>query len=230
MNRPRDFIATMACALVLIQACTALAPTEAPLAAVALVEVPEPARLSVIVQKHPDAFASQVRGLFFAAEMGTKAHALADALKPHPFAPGAMLTEAFVEALRRPGHLVVRAPDPRRERDDFLKDYAVLGAKATVYLDIIPRAIGYWAESPAGPYRPWVIVNYRVYDSREGKVLASGLIGAGPSPAGDTSIEVAQDGQFAFESFAALTGDPVRAIAGLRAAIRQVAQALAQKF
>ena len=123
-----------------------------------------------------------------------------------------------------------RAPNPQRDREDFVNDYAALGVNATVYLDIVPRAIGYHAESPAGAYRPWVMVEYRLFDMREKKVMASGLIGTGPVRGGESAVAVAQDDLFAFASFEALTSDPARGIAGLRADIRQVALALAQRF
>lgn len=95
---------------------------------------------------------------------------------------------------------------------------------------IVPRAIGCWGESPAGAYRPWVIVEFRSYDSRNGEVVAAGQIGIGPTPPGETAIGITQDKQFAFTSFEALTNDPACAVAGLRAGIRQVAEALAQEL
>ena len=230
MKRCRILIATAACALALLPGCASLSQLETPLSAIALVGVPEPGKLSVTVEKHPDAHSSQTRGLFYASEIFRKEHVLANAFKPAAFAPAAELTEAFAEAFRRPGRTVVRAANPQRDREDFLADYAALGMPAGVYVDIIPRSVGYWAESPTGAYRPWVIVAYRFHDSREGKLLASGLIGTGPTPAGGTAVSVALGDPFACASFEALVADPGRAVVGLRAAIRQVALALAEKL
>ena len=214
-----------ACALVMQSGCTSL-PTPA---IVALVGVPDPAKLSVIVEKHPSASGSIERSMFFIAEMHTKEQLFANALKPLAFAPAAALTEAIAEAFLLPGRSVIRATNPQRDREDFLRDYAVLGISAGLYIDIVPLSIGYWAESPAGAYRPWVMVDYRLYDSLNAKAVASGQIGTGPIAPGDSVTSIAPDNQFAFPSFEALTNDPARAVAGLRAAIRQVAQALARK-
>jgi len=227
MNR-RHFLAAAASSALLSMSGCASSPA-APPATVAVIGVPEPAKLSVIVQNHPDAAASQVRALFFVAAMQTLERQFAAALKPRAFAPAATLTEALAAALQRPDRAVVRVTNPQRDREDFLKDYAALGVNAGLVVDVVPREIGYWAESPTGVYRPWVVVAYRIHDTRAGKILATGLIGTGPAPSGETSIAIAQDSGFSFPSFEALSGDPARAEAGLGAAIRQVAQAVAQR-
>ena len=229
MKRRLLLAAAAAGALASVAGCVSTPPSAAPVV-VAVIGVPDPAKLAVIIQNHPNATGGQVQGLFFAAEMHTRERQLAGSLRPRAFAPAAALSDAIAEALRRPDRIVVRAPNPQRDREDFLKDYSVLGAQAAAYVDVLPREIGYWAESPTGAYRPWIIVAYRVHDSREGKVVASGLIGTGPAPPGETSSPVAQDDAFSFPSFEALTADPARAEAGMREAIRLVARALAQKL
>lgn len=228
MSRRHFAAAAVLSALLSMAGC--VSPPAAPPATVTVIGVPESAKLSVIVQNHPDAMASQVRSIFFAAAMQTLERQLADALKPRAFAPAAALTEEVAAALQRPGRAVARVGNPQKGREDFLKDYAALGVNAGLLIDVVPREIGYWAESPTGAFRPWVVVAYRIHDVRAGKILATGLIGMGPAPSGETSNAVAQDDQFSFPSFEALRGDPARAEAGLAAAIRQVARALAQNI
>jgi hypothetical protein len=209
----------------LLAGCAALAP-EAANSTVALVASPEPARLRIIINKLPENGGSFERSLMFASEILNMERDLAAALQPPAFAPAAALTDAFAAALQKPGRTVVRAANPSPEREDFLKDYAKLGVKASIYVDIIPRAVGFWSDLPAGPYRPWIVVAYRLFDIREGKILATGLLGTGPPPFGETMTSVAQDDSFAFPSYAAVIEDPVRAAAGLRATMAKVAQAL----
>ena len=227
MRRLHISVAAAACALLALAACVS---TPAPRQTIAVVGVPEPAKLSVLVENHPDAGASQTRGLFFAAAMQTLERELADSLKPRAFAPGAALSEALAESLRRPDRAVVRVANPQQEREDFLKDYPAPETNtATIFVDVIPRAVGYWAEAPMGSWHPWVVVAYRVYDSRAGKVVASGQISTGPPPPGEASIALAADRRYAFPSFEAVIADPARAEAGIAAAMRLVAQAVAQR-
>lgn len=229
MYRQRIISAALACVLVLLTGCAALAP-DAANSTLAVVTSPEPARLRVIINKLPENGGSFERSLMFASEILNMERDLAAGLQPQAFAPAVVLTDAIVDALQKPGRTVVRATNPRPEREDFLKDYAGLGVKASIYVDMIPRAVGYWADVPAGPYRPWIVVAYRLFDVRDGKVLATGLLGTGPPPFGETMTSVAQDDSFAFPSYVAVTSDPVRAAAGLRATMAKVAQALAPQL
>jgi hypothetical protein len=227
MYRQRVILPALACALLLLEGCASVAPPPT----VALIGSPDPARLRVTIEKLPDNGGSFERSMMFSTEMFNREFALAQMLQPPGFAPAVLLTDALADALQKPGRVVVRAANPQRDREEFLKDYGALGAKGAIYVDILPRAIGYWTDLAEGPYRPWVLVGYRVYDSREGKVLTTGLIGMGPEPRGETvSDVVAQDNQFTFATFDTVTDEPIRAAAGLRAAIVKVSQALAQKI
>ena len=213
----------------LMSSCAGVPQSEAPPSAITLVAAPEPATLAVIIQNHPDARGSQERQIFFAAELQRKTHALTVALQPQSFLPGATLTEAVAAALKKPDRTVVRAANPRSGREEFLMDYAATGAKPGIVVDVVPRAIGYWAESLTGAYHPWVVIAFRVFDTAAGKTLASGQIGTGPPLPGETAIVVAPDAAYAFTSLDAVVADPARAVAGLRTAIQQVARALAER-
>lgn len=230
MKRRNVLLAAVVGALAALAGCTAMQPSAPPVSRLALIGVPDPERLLVTIEKDPRASGSSERAMFYIAEVTYRAKTLAGALGASAFSASAEMTGAFEDALGRPGLPVLRVPNPRLDRTEFVQDYKTLRASAEVYVDVVPETVGYWADSPTGAIRPWVIVRYRAVDSRDGKVLAAGLIGTGPAPAGETAIAIAPDDSFAFASFDALTGDPARAAAGLRAAIRRIAQAAAQRL
>jgi len=221
------------CALAVAAGCaTPPAPTvsSTPASTIALIGIPAPSKFAVIIEKHAESGGSLESSLFFASKMATKSYELAAALNTQPFAPAAELTDGFAAALQRPDRAVVRVAGPQANREDFVKDYAASRVAADKYVDILPRTVGYWAESPTGAWRPWVYVDYRIVDARDGKVLGSGRIGTGPLPGGEDGVAIPFDNAARFPSFEALTENPARAAAGLRAAIKQVAQALAAKI
>lgn len=204
----------------------------------ALVSVPEPSKFAIIINKHPDATSSPVRALFFSTDMATGERRLGEAMRAEPTVGPTILTalattlgDALQEALRASrGAGVSIAPESHGDRVEFVSKYPSLQTQASIIVDVIPRAFGYRAEWPATVYRPWVRLEYRVYDAREGKITATGFIGTGDALSDEAWIAVAQDDAYTFPSFDALLADPVRAAAGLRVTIRQVAAALAQKM
>ena len=235
----------LAICLLLLAGCTSMTatgPTPAPgttaatgiigttPATLALIDVPEPAKLSVVLIGHRDSTGSVERQMFYIAWLEYDEKILKDALKPQSFLPGAALTEALAAALPQTDRSVVRVANPRSERYEFLDSYASLGSKAGTYLDVVPLVVGYWNESPTGPFRPWLVLNWRVYSNLDNKVVASGVIGTGPARGDEPMFAIPPDKEFAFPSLEAVSADPARAVAGLRAAMRQVARALAQKL
>lgn len=228
--RSRPLVADTAIAVLLLLCGCGVAPPSASPQSLALIDAPEPSALTIFVENHPNAGGSQIQGLFFASEMQSKSRDITAAVKRQSFAPGTALTEALADALRANGRTVARAPNPIREREEFLKQYATIGATAGIVLDVYSRAIGYWSESPTGPLRPWLIVAYRLYDNKAHEVLTEGQIGIGPPLPGETAGAVADDTQTTFASFDALVADPAQAERGIRAAMRSVARTLAGKL
>ena len=73
-------------------------------------------------------------------------------------------------------------------------------------------------------------LEYRDFDTRANKAVATGFVGTGPAPNDGEWTPVTSDDSFAFATFEALVANPARAAEGLRATAARVAQALAQKI
>ena len=222
----RHSIAAFAGALTLLS-CATTGPATQPLT---LIEVPEPPHLAVTIVGHPDATADLTRQLFYRADTQKAESDLKSVLAPRGFRAGALLSTAVANVAARPGRPVARVADPVAEREELLGDYAKLATSAGRIVDVVPLAVGYWSTYPKSPYRPWVVVEYRVYDAKGRKSIATGTIGAGPSPASTPIESVPQDDRFAFENFDAIRANPERALEGLKATIEQVAAALAARL
>jgi hypothetical protein len=208
----------------------ALALTGCATQPLSLVEVPEPPHLAVTIAGHPDATADVTRQLFYRADTQKAENDLKTALAARGFSAGPLLSAAVAGAAARGGRTVVRVADPIKEREELLGDYAKLAPSGGRVVDVVPLAVGYWSTYPTSPFRPWVVVQFRVYDVTANKSIATGMIGTGPSPTSAPIESVAQDDRFAFENFDAIRANPARALEGLKATIEQVAVALAARL
>jgi hypothetical protein len=222
----RYSIAAFAAALTLL-GCAATGPTTQPLA---LIEVPEPPHLGVTIVGHPDATADVTRQLFYRSDMQKAESDLKALFAPRGFRAGALLGTAVANAAARPGRPVARIADPVAEREELLGNYAKLGTSAGRIVDVVPLAVGYWSTYPKAPFRPWVVLEYRVYDVAGRKSVAAGTIGVGPSPTSKPIEAVPQNDGFAFENFDAIRASPERALEGLKTTIDQVAAALGARL
>ena len=231
LDRRRFIVAT--CALPLVEACAPLASRDpnAP-ADVAIVSLPIPAKLSLTIEKHPDTSTSIARALLFAGDVEKGVYLLTDALRSEPSAGEQFLAtlvatseRELADTLRRRGKTVTIAP--YRDRIEFVSSYPALNARAERIVDVIPRALGYWSEYPARIYRPWVRLEYRIFDARTARNVATGFIGTGGPPQEGQWTLVDAGERYAFETFEALVAEPVRAAEGLRVTVARVAQALA---
>lgn len=212
---------------------TAVAPiaAEASGRPVTVIDAPEPGNLLITTVGHPEAAGGIESTLIYLGKMAGFGRLLTEAMKSESFRPGATVTDALGDALKRAGHSSARTALKRHERSEFVDDYgAPPGTQSGLLLDIVPVAVGYWNKFPDGPYRPWVVLAYREYDPAVRMVVSTGQIGTGPSIDGTPITSVAPDDQYTFASFDGITADPKRAVAGMRAAIRKVAQALTQKL
>lgn len=195
-----------------------------------LVEIPEPPHLAVTIVGHPDATSDVTRQFFYRADTQKAESDLKAALAARGFSAGPLLSAAVAGAATRGGRTVVRVADPVKEREELLGDYAKVAANAGRIVDVVPLAVGYWSTYPKSAFRPWVVVEYRVYDVTGRKSVATGTIGAGPSPTSQPIESVPQDERFAFDNFDAIRANPDRALQGLKATIDQVAAALAARL
>ena len=215
-------------ALAALAGCAAAPPAEPPLA---LVVVPEPERLGVYMQGHPDERASLDRALAFTAQMRAGEGELIEALQPHAFRPGALIEEALTAALSRAGRAAVRVPSPMVEREEFLREYPLpAGAgKRGRYLDVYPVKVGFWNVWPAGAWQPWVVLKWRLYDGETRRELAGGIvnggIGIGPAPGGET-IATVPPPDVSFRTWSVVRENPPAVMAAIRAAIDRVAAAI----
>ena len=207
--------------------CATPGPTPAPLA---LIDVPEPPHLGVTIVGHPDATGALTRQLFYRSDTQKAESDLKAVLAPRGFSPGAMLGAGIAGAAARGGHPIARLADPVKEREELLGDYAQINAAGGRIVDVVPLAVGYWSTYPKSAYRPWVVVEYRIYDAQGRTSIATGTIGAGPSPNAKPIDTVPQDDRFAFPDFDAVRANPERALDGLKTTIDQVAAALAAKL
>jgi hypothetical protein len=196
----------------------------------ALIDIPDPPRLTVHTVGHPEAGAGLTQEIFFTQAMAGLANKLERAVQSQALHPGKDLDDALSAALARPGRALVHLPAPQKERSALLAQPSPPSTRAAIDLDVVPVSVGYWNTWPNGPWRPWVVLTYRLRDHNNGAVRASGQIGSGPAINGEPIAAVAPDDRFSFTTFDALVADPARAAGGLRETIRQVAAALAQRL
>lgn len=224
------------CAVLLLGACAATPPNEG-MADVALITVPEAAKLTLIIDKHPDATSSLERALMLSGDVAKGEHILREALAADASAGPRFIAslsdevrDVWLQAEKKQGKRAIVVPESHFDRIELLSNYAALGAKAGVVIDVIPRTLGYWAVYPDRVYRPWVRLEYRIHDVRTNKVVATGMIGTGPAPADGEWTSVVSDDALVFASFEALVANPALAAKALRATVDRVAEALAQKI
>ena len=235
-HTPAALFLPAVCAVLLLGACAATPPDDG-MADVALIRVPEASKLTLTIDKHPDATSSLERALMFSGDVAKGEHILREALASDASAGPRFIAslsdevrDVWLRAERKQGKRAIIVPESHFDRIELLSNYAALGAKAGVVVDVIPRTLGYWSVYPDRVYRPWVRLEYRVHDVRTNKVVATGMIGTGPAPADGEWTSVRPDDALVFASFEALVANPAQAAKALRATVDRVAQALAQKI
>ena len=227
-----------ACAMPLLDACAPIVARDpnAP-ADFALITMPSVAKLSLIIDKHPDATTSIERALMFQGDIELGINRLTDAMRTEPTAGDRLLTtlsatleRELVAALLSAGKTVVAAPDTHLDRIELLSNYPSFKARANRILDVLPRTMGFWSTYPERIYRPWVRVEYRVFDVRTSKNVATGGVGSGVPMSDMTWTNVATDERYVFPTYEELVESPARAAEALRATSVSVARALAAQL
>ena len=224
-----------ACALPLAGACVPIVARDpnAP-ADLAIITVPMVSKLSLIIDKHPDATTSIERALLFQGDVELGINRLTEALRAEASAGdrllptlSATIERELIAALQSAGKTVVSANDTHLDRIELLSNYPSFKVRADQLVDILPRTMGFWSTYPDRIYRPWVRVEYRVFDVRASKNITTGAIGSGVPLFDTTWANVATDERFVFPTYEELVAAPARAAEALRATSVSVARALA---
>lgn len=227
-----------ACAMPFLDACAPIAvrDPDAP-ADVAIITVPAISKLSLTIDRHPDATTSIERALLFQGDIELGINRLADAMRTEASAGDQMLTSLsatiereLVAALQAAGKTVAKAADTHLDRIELLSNYPSFKVRADRILDVLPRTMGFWSTYPDRIYRPWVRVEYRVFDVRTSKNIATGGVGSGVPMPDMTWTNVATDERYVFPTYEELVSAPARAAESLRATSVSVARALAARI
>lgn len=234
--RRRLFLAT--CALPFLDACAPIAVRDpgAP-ADIALITVPSVSRVSLTIDKHPDATTSIERALMFQGDVELGVNRMTEAMRAEATAGpqllatlSAMIERELTAALQNAGRFVVTAADTHLDRIELLSNYPSFKVRADRIVDVLPRTIGFWSTYPDRIYRPWIRVEYRMFDVRTAKTVATGAVGSGFPMFDTTWTSVTTDERFVFATFEELVEAPARAAEALRATCVSVARALATKL
>ena len=227
-----------ACALPFVDGCAPVATRDptAP-ADIAIITVPAVYKLSMTIDKHPDMTASIARALMFQGDIELGIKRLTDAMLTEASAGDRLLAtlSATIErelgdALRSTGKTVVSAVDTHLDRIELLSNYPSFKVRADRIVDVLPRTMGFWSTYPDRVYRPWVRVEYRVFDVRTSKNVATGAVGSGVPLSDTTWTTIATDDRFVFPTYEELVAAPARAADALRATSVSLARVLATKL
>ena len=221
-----------------LDACAPIAARDpnAP-ADLALITLPAVSRLSLTIDKHPDATTSIERALLFQGDIELGINRLTDAMRTEASAGDRLLTSLsatiareLIAALQGAGKTVVAATDTHLDRIELLSTYPSFKVRADRIVDVLPRTMGFWSTYPERIYRPWVRVEYRVFDVRTAKNVATGAVGSGVPLLDTTWTDVATDERYVFATFEELVASPARAAEALHATSVSVARALAPRL
>lgn len=113
---------------------------------------------------------------------------------------------------------------------NFLERYPMDDGSVDAYLDLNSPLIGYTAAGYDTPYRPTVQLGVRLVRAKDHKVLYQDTITYNAFGDGDGAITLMATREFEFNAFADLIAGPVRAVDGLREAMRSIGQELARQL
>lgn len=137
-------------------------------------------------------------------------------------------------ALQARGYAVVSVPAPS-DRTSFLKSYPP-AASADAYLDVAVIGYGYMAAgiSDGDPYRPFVWLRGRLVRASDNSVLMQEVISLNPLNLGgwlgggaNAQITLSPDPTYRYQDFDTLMAHPQQAPQGIRQALKQSADTLA---
>jgi hypothetical protein len=187
--------------------------------------------VAVRMEVHPGESFGVVGMLVAATDMNGKSGEFMRATRSKGFVCSKSFEQQLDAGLREAGY-EVHSIDVSRitSEQQFLDHYPVSDGSVDAYLDIYTDVIGYTAAGGATPYRPTVHVNVRMVRATDHKVLYQDRIAYNAFGDGDGAITLSPAKGYEFARFDQLVADPVKALEGLRQAMRATGQALARQL
>ncbi|MGH8516120.1 MAG: hypothetical protein ACREUE_01535 [Panacagrimonas sp.] len=187
--------------------------------------------VAVRMEVHPGESFGVVGMLVAAGDMSGKSGEFMRATRSKGFVCSNAFQQQLDEGLRAAGYVVHSITVTRSPYEhDFLDHYPPADGSVDAYLDLYTDLIGYTAAGGATPYRPTVHLNVRLVRATDHKVLYQDRIAYNAFGDGDGAITLAPADGYEFARFEQLVADPVKALEGLRLAMRATGEALARQL
>jgi hypothetical protein len=187
--------------------------------------------VAVRMEVHPGDSFGVVGMLVAAGDMSGKSGQFRRATRDRGFECTSAFVQQLDEGLRAAGYEVhpVNITRPFHEYE-FLDSYPPSDGTVDAYLDLYSDLIGYTAAGGATPYRPTVHLNVRLVRASDHKVLYQDRIAYNAFGDGDGAITLTPAAGYEFAGFEQLIANPIKALDGLRQAMRATGQALARQL
>jgi hypothetical protein len=190
-----------------------------------------PDEVAVRMDVHPGESFGVVGMLVAATDMSSKSGEFTRATRSKGFVSSSAFQQQLDAGLRGAGYQVHRIDVSRSPTDQaFLDQYPPANGSVDAYLDLYADLIGYTAAGGATPYRPTVHLNVRLVRAADHRVLYQDRIAYNAFGDGDGAITLAPADGYEFARFEQLVSDPVKALEGLRLAMRATGEALARQL
>lgn len=190
-----------------------------------------PEDVAVRMEVHPGESFGVVGMLVAAGDMNGKSGEFMRATRSKGFVCSRTFQQQLDAGLREAGYQV-RPIAVTRAHDEyeFLDRYPPADGSVDAYLDIYSDLIGYTAAGGSTPYRPTVHLNVRLVRASDHKLLYQDRIAYNAFGDGDGAITLSPADGYEFAGFRQLLSDPVKALDGLRLAMRATGRALASQL
>lgn len=187
--------------------------------------------VAVRMEVHPGDSFGVVGMLVAASDMSGKSGEFMRATRGRGFVCSNTFQQQLDAGLREAGYEVHPISVSRITAEhQFLDQYPPADGSVDAYLDLYTDLIGYTAAGGATPYRPTVHLNVRLVRASDHMVLYQDRIAYNAFGDGDGAITLAPAKGYEFARFEQLVADPVKALEGLRLAMRATGDALARQL
>lgn len=187
--------------------------------------------VAVRMEVHPGESFGVVGMVVAATDMNGKSGEFMRATRRQGFVCSNTFQEQLDAGLRQAGYEVRPISVNRMSTEQaFLEQYPPDDGSVDAYLDLYTDLIGYTAAGGATPYRPTVHLNVRLVRASDHQVIYQDRIAYNAFGDGDGAITLAPAKGYEFARFDQLVADPVKALEGLRQAMRATGEALARQL
>lgn len=187
--------------------------------------------VAVRMEVHPGQSFGVVGMLVAASDMNGKSGEFMRATRGEGFICSNAFQQQLDAGLREAGYEVHPIDVSRITSErNFLEHYPPADGTVDAYLDLYTDVIGYTAAGGATPYRPTVRLNVRLVRATDHKVIYEDRIAYNAFGDGDGAITLPPADGYEFARFEQLVADPIKALEGLRLAMRATGQALARQL